>query len=273
MGLHQLLAALRDDLRRRCHATTFFARARFAPALAEHPGIESVLEVLDDTEPTTFAAREGILRALLLAHRASEGAEPTWAGILLVAFAPMLSALRRRLRGDAFTADELDGLVLEGFIDALERCPADARVVSRRLHLDTQRFVMRALVSEQRRIVEQWRLEDRARAEEGFVAFEWRTTPAELDDEERAELEELLRTLVADAVAEPRLELVIATRIWDRPLSDVVPANAASPARDYQRLKRERSRTLAQLRALFNERLSPTAGAPALDLSTLRAAS
>lgn len=275
MGLQRLLAALRDDLARRDHTTTFLSRRTGAPALAGHGSLSSVLAFLDDDTPETFAAREVVLRALLVEHRRSARVPPTstWASALLVAFAPMLGALRTRLRGDAFAPDELDQLVLDGFLAALARCPVNAPSLCWRLRHDTQRFVMRALVREQQRRVAQRILEDHARGNGAFLLFEWRGAPAELDDDERAELEVLLRSVVAGAVEEPRLEVVVATRLRGQPLHAVPGAERGRGDRGYERVKRERTRTLQQLRALLIERLSPPDGDLALDLSRLRAAS
>lgn len=279
MGLEQLLAALGGDLRQRRHVGAFLAGREREPALADHPTLTSVLRALDDARPETYPARDALLRALLAEHQ--RGASSVWAAALLVAFAPMLRVLRARLRGSAFSADELDQLVVFGFVEALGRCPVGAGSVCLRLRLDTHRYVMRALSGEQRERREHRALEERARGDEHFVFVGWRTRPDELDDEERGELEALLRALVGDelvagSVSEARLAVVIATRIRGEPLSDYLARTAAGRPTDpraYQRIKRERSRTLTVLRLLLTTRLSPTDGALALDLSRLREAS
>lgn len=276
MGLQHLLAALRDELRRRTHAATFHSRAKGNPVLADHPSLGALLEFLKDSSADTYAARDALLRALLVEHQrgaATPSQDSTWAGALLVAFSPMLRALRRRLRGEIFTPSELDALVLEGFLDSLHRCPVHARSVCGRLRLDTHRFVMRALLREQRRHSEQRALSECARGNHEFVVFEWRAEPGELEADEQEELEALLRALVAEAITKPRLELVIATRLRGRPLPSLVNGAGPGADREYQRLKRERTRTLAQLRELLRDRLSPSGGDLAFDLTQLRAAS
>lgn len=276
MGLQQLLRALRDDLRLRGHASTYLARRASSVALTAYLDLDAVVVALDDDAPETFAERELLLRALLTEHRRAARTPPhssTWAATLIVAFAPMLGALRGRLRGEALPPDELDQLVLEGFLDALERCPLEAASLCARLHFDTRRFVIRALVREQRRQVAQRALEARARQDDCLVLFEWRTRPAPLDAEEADELAELLRAVAGDAVAPSRLQVVISTRLHGRPLQELAGAEGGRSARGYARLKRERSRTLELLRPLLLARLSPPEGDLALDLMRPRAAS
>ena len=204
MGLHQLLGGLRDDLGRRSHVNAFHSRRAGVDLLSEYSTVDAVLSALGEDHRESFELREGLLRELLSEHRHAVSREirSIWGSALAIAFAPMLHAIRGRIRSKAFSPDDLDQLVIEGFLDALDRCPLDARIVCRRIHLDTRRFVIRAVLAEHRRIAIRARLADEAKRDMGFVPFEWRTKPVPLDDDERVELEELLRSLVGDAVAE-----------------------------------------------------------------------
>ena len=276
MGLHQLLARFRADLRRPGHSSNYLARRAGIPAFAPYSNLSALLLFLDERSAETFASREAILRALLDEHRRAARVPPptsAWAGALLVAFTPMLISLRGRLRGDALAKDELDQLVLEGFLDALTRCPLDAKGLCARLHLDTRRFVIRALVREQKRLGAARELETLATHDVELLVFDSPTHSHELDVDEQRELEELLRVVVGSAVTKERLDVVVATRLRGLPLWELSGAEGSRESRGYERLKRERSRTLELLRPLLFARLSPDDSTPALDLSRLRVAS
>jgi hypothetical protein len=195
----------------------------------------------------------------------------------LVAFAPMLRTLRSSIQGEPLPPSDLDQLVFEGFLQALARHPADAPRVSVRLRLDTRRFVLRTIQTEQRRTVNQRALEQRARGDRAFDLFAWKCRPSPLDQEECRELEALLRETVEGHLPDAKVELIAATRLRGERLRDLVARRLPAAAPDereseYQRLKRERHRTLAQLRRLLEQRLSPPEGTQALEPWSLREA-
>lgn len=268
MGLQEFFPALRAraDSSRDC--SVFDAARRREPALSEHHDLASVLAALDARDTNGFPARHALVRALVREQQHHGGS--FWATVLLVAFAPMLRTLRSSIQGEPLPPSDLDQLVFEGFLQALARRPADAPRVSVRLRLDTRRFVLRAIQAEQRRVVNQRALEQRARGDEAFDLFVWKCRPSALDQEECRELEALLRETVEGQLPDAKLELVAATRLRGERLRDLVTRRlpAAPPDEqesEYQRLKRERHRTLAQLRRLLEHRLSPPEGAVALE--------
>lgn len=268
MGLHELFPALRAHADSYRDCSVFDVARRREPALSEHRDLASVLVALDARDTSGFAARDALVRALVREQQRQGGS--FWATVLLVAFAPMLRTLRSSIQGEPLPPSDLDQLVFEGFLQALARHPADALRVSVRLRLDTRRFVLRAIQAEQRRTVNQRALERRARGDEAFDLFAWKCRPCALDQEECRELEALLRETVEDQLPDAKLELVAASRLRGERLRDLVTRRlpAAPPDEqesEYQRLKRERHRTLAQLRRLLEHRLSLPEGTAALE--------
>lgn len=276
MGLRRLCPALRDHAFSPRHCSYFQAACQREPTLGMHGNVGAVLEALDARYTDGPSDRESLVRALL--REQQRPGESYWATVLVVAFAPMLRALRSKIQGDALSPEDLDQLVLEGFLRALARRPLDAPRAVVQLRWDTHRFVFRSLQAEQRRIVNQRMLEQRARLDDAFELYTWKSLPMPLEDDERTELEALLRDTVAGDVSSAKLDVVVATRLRGAGLRELAlerPPDAGLEELEveYERLRRERLRTLRQLRALLALRLFPPDEELAPDSSSLRVAS
>lgn len=273
MSLRQLRNPLRDEVMSIKHENTFEeARAR-EPTLAAHASILSILAVMNDESERRYAEREALTRALVREQQERPG--PLWAGMLLIAYAPMLLRLRGRICGDAFGRDDLDQMAFEAFFEAVGRFPLDARPTRIAMYLrqDTQRAVFRRLRAEQKARLRLTVLEEEALAVEEFDLFASGANERALDDDEREELIELLVARVGDRIAPAKLEVVIATYLHGERLRDYVArhyGDLADDARElvYQRVKRERLRTLEKLRPLLGEGVSLPLGGPALRMQS-----
>ncbi len=276
MGLRRLCPALRDHAFSHRHCSHFRAACHREPALDAHRSVGAVLEALDARDADGAPDRESLVRALLREQQRT--GESYWVTVLVVAFAPMLRALRSKIQGDALSPEDLDQLVLEGFLRAVARRPLDAPRAVVQLRWDTQRFVFRSLQAEQRRIVNQRMLEQRARSDDAFELYAWKPQPMSIEDDERAELEALLRHTVAGDVSTAKLDVVVATRLRGAGLRELALERlpGAGPEElevEYERLKRERLRTLRRLKTLLALRLFPPDEELAPDSSSLRVAS
>jgi hypothetical protein len=187
----------------------------------------------------------------------------------------MLLRLRGRICGDAFGRDDLDQMAFEAFFEAVGRFPLDARPTRIAMYLrqDTQRAVFRRLRAEQQARLRLTVLEEKALAVEEFDLFASGANEQALDDDEREELIELLVARVGDRIAPAKLEVVIATYLHGERLRDYVArhyGDLADDARElvYQRVKRERLRTLEKLRTLLGEGVSLPLRGPALRMQS-----
>jgi hypothetical protein len=267
MGLERFTFAMGRIVGSSRERHLFEAAREREPVLRQHRDLCSVLATLSERDEQAALEREELVGALVREHQRSTSSY--WAMALLVAFAPMLRALRGRLRGTLFGPEELDQLVLEGFLEALRRHPGRSTSAAARLRSDTCRFVFRALEREAHRTRNQQELERCARGNAHFDLYLWRSAPSPMDADEQAEMEEMLRVAVGDELPSTKLEVVIATLLWRQPLTAYAGERARSgetPAGAYQRLKRERHRTLGRLRGLLTERLSPFEGELALGM-------
>lgn len=273
MGLRQLRDPLRDEVMSLKHEKTFEEARTREPTLAAHASILSVLAVMNDESERRYAEREALTRALVREQQERPG--PFWSAVLLIAYAPMLLRLRGRICGDAFARDDLDQMALEAFLEAVGRFPLTARPtrVAMYLRQDTQRAVFRRLRAEQQARLRLTVLEEEALAAEEFDLFASGANEQPLDDDEREELVAMLVARVGERVSAAKLEVIIATHLRGERLRDYVArrhADLADDAREvvYQRLKRERLRTLEKLRPLFGEDLSLPLPEPALPMQS-----
>jgi hypothetical protein len=139
MSISILIRRVKQDAER--HGATF-ERARVAnEALAAYGSLPDLIQALDYASRLTTGEREALLFAVLA--EAQKAPHPLWQGLLVHAFAPMLRRLRGSLAGD--DADELDQLVLSGFLEALASLPASTRAeyISVMLWRQTSRNVFR----------------------------------------------------------------------------------------------------------------------------------
>lgn len=271
MGLKQMRDPLRDEILSEKHVSTFEEARTREPALAAHASILSVLAVMNDESERRYAEREALTRALVREQQERPG--PFWSSVLLVAYAPMLLRLRGRIGGDAFARDDLDQMALEAFLEAVARFRLVDRPTRIAMYLrqDTQRAVFRRLRVEQQARTRLTVLEEAVEREADVDLFASPRSDEPLDDDERDELTALLRAKVGDRVPSARLDVVIATHLRGERLRDYVArthpdVDAASREAAYQRVKRERLRTLAKLRPLFGDGVSPAGEDGALPL-------
>jgi hypothetical protein len=217
--------------------------------------------------------KEELVRALV--HEYQRTRHRLWSGALTLAFLPLLHKLRARVIGDALSADDLDQAFLAAFL-AVASTLDTARVegyTCAALRSQTWKRVLRHVRLEQRardlfdsmdpndilRILPADAL-DFAEPDERSAprAAEWPETgrPPRPRVEPVPEVIDLLREIVGDKLARADLELVIATFLRGERLDAYVAArypHASKPrlAKEYQRLKRARSRAVTRLKPIL----------------------
>ncbi len=266
----QLFSGLRGEVRSSKHHARFAeARQRHA-AFANHHAIASVLGVLSGDASSLYAEKEALTRAVLAEHRV--GASTFWSAVVLVAYYPMLSRLRHRIRGDAFSGEDLDQLVVTSFLSVIADYPLDAGLdrTAMRLRQRTERLVFRVVCEEQdsRQIFRP-------------------TAPESIEDVERTDWPEgrvdgdarpFNATDAADAVSllvehagalldGETFDLVTATLICGHRIAAYLEAvlpdlTGDERRRIYQRVKRRHSRTLKRIRPALAHLVCPC-GEPA----------
>jgi hypothetical protein len=168
------------------------ARARHA-ALAPYDSVSEVLAAIDRGSRLSGERQDAVLFAVIEEMRL--GPSNLWPSLLVVAFAPMLVAVRAKMQRPR--CDDLDQRVLIAFIEAA-RCVQGARYVHRQLHFGVRR-----------RLYAEGGREHRARDVE---LFDDETYAADLfgkDREHKAEAAEILRALEAqwgEALCDAMLE-------------------------------------------------------------------
>jgi len=220
-------------------------------ALTVHPDVASVLAALSQDDEHSYPEREALTQAILAEHRTSHA--PLWASILIVAYYPMLCRLRLRLGSDVLAYDELDQLVVTAFLGALDDVPPAqcADRVAMRLRQHTKRRVFETLRKEH---------EEQRPGTDAFELHELDADPIDpvsldtIHDEAIFDLTLLLERAVKEGIPPGQLEVVAATVLRGEPLRSYVerisPDDDAERNRMYQRLKRQRTRTLNRVRAL-----------------------
>ncbi len=245
-ALRNDLERLRKDAVSARHQRAFEAGRAKQPVLAAHSSAASVLATLDDEAEGTYPAREALMRALILEHRAS-GA-PVWSTLLLGAFKPMLVRLRNRLVSDTVPGDELDQLVITAFLGALSEIPVTDRLPMRlRQRTERQVFAFLRKEREQRHPdIDVETLEDVEPDE---------PTVSEPTDAELYDLALLLQRAIAEGISTSGLDVVEATVLRRELLrayvDRIAPGEGVDRDRLYQRLKRQRSRAMQRLRELL----------------------
>lgn len=259
MGQRLIKIQLRDTALAKGHSALYDDARTRQPALAEHVSILSVLAVLAGTSEAQYPERDALTRALLAEQQRAP--HQLWTSALMLAYTPMFTRLRGRLISSAVDHDELDMLVMEAFLEAVQSYPlAKRRPGHTALYLrqDTQRAVFKLLKLEHRRAEATGELGD-----EDEIVLLGDVVASEVDPEveaaEHYEMAALLRARVGHAVSADALELIERTTIRGESLRDVVVAMHPGVTGDeleaaYQRAKRKRARALQRVREVFPER-------------------
>jgi hypothetical protein len=251
-GLRRMIERLRRETLAAPSGSFREAAAR-RPALAAHADLGSVLTALADETEESYPAREALTRAMLEEQR--EGGVSLWGSALLLAYYPMLSRLRRRLVTTTVTSDELDQVVVAAFLAAVGEVPLHLDRLPMRLRQRTERQVFAYLRKERE---EYYPRGDAGELDAMSAEYRQGLSPQRHDDT-LLDLSLLLERAVAQGVPPRSLEVVEATVLHRELLRSYVervgPEDEVERERTYQRLKRQRSRTLKRLRALL--RVSP----------------
>ena len=232
------------------------ARGRH-PALAVHQSIATVLGALELERRDAYAEKEALTRALIAEQQACSCS--FWASVLLVSYYPMLSRLRYRIFGNTLPDEDLDQLVVASFLSVVAEFPLQDKQDRTAMHLRqmTQRCVFRWIRQELREqkvvllldpgqiddLKDEAPLPDRGFWSPGHMAL--------LLDEDS--LRSLITSRFGDVVDRSKLDLVLSTMLQgeqlncqvDRLYPDTPPDERE---RIYQRLKRQRERTIGRLR-------------------------
>jgi hypothetical protein len=187
--------------------------------------------------------RDCLSRAVLREHRSRTS--PVWSELLVVAYYPMLSCLRYRVIREDVPGDDLDQLLLCAFlgtIESLSRLKEPNRIALH-LHRDTARALFLVLRRQRSEALDPEELEGLASG----------ATPSRsLEHAQACEFMagELRRTLARE-LADTTIEVLAATVLGfetSSSLAERLYGDGVSQSRAYQRIKRQRTRALDQLR-------------------------
>ena len=262
MKLFTIIAGLKEEVVSKRGARLFEMAKKEHPVLKDHAKVEEMLAMLDRDDPNDYPAKEAIIRVILTQHR--EGHDSFWSSLLIVVFGRMLCRLRGRVQPDDFDSDELDQMVLVSFLTAIKRVHLgnDHRLCMYIRQMTGRRFFNWLLEECQRRelvaFIEPVALSQNAPSAWPVPGMIKRTRARRLkhDAGEVEEMIDLLKARVGNAVDPKKLELVIATAIQGEKLRNYVRrlhgnSDQAALERTYQRVKKQRNRTIAQLREVF----------------------
>ena len=248
-GLRRMIERLRRETLGAASGSFREAAAR-RPALARHAELGSVLVELADETEESYPAREELTRALLEEQR--ESGDAVWSSALLLAYYPMLSRLRHRLVTTTVTSEELDQVVVASFLAAVAEVSLDLDRLPMRLRQRTERQVFAYLRKERD---EYYPRGDAAELDAMSAEYLQRLHP-QCHDDTFLDLSLLLERAVAQGVPPRSLEVVEATVLHREQLRSYVervgPEDEVERERAYQRLKRQRSRTIQRLRELLH---------------------
>lgn len=255
MDLRRMLNDLEAEVVREKHMERFEEARVRQPPLAPHRTAGAVVAALALYPSDHASTQDALCRCLVEEQR--DRPHPLWAAMLVVAFAPMLCCQRARLYRGALPADDFSQLVLTTFLHVVASFPM-AQPPGR-----TCVFLRQHTHDGLMRVLKTLRLEGGVvefRAPEDLAEVPVAAAPSLLstllgpspDDD----ADTLLETLVDSAnhvVGPGVLRLVRDTVIRRERLRDYVRrmypgAEGHEFVRIYQRLKRQRTRTLIRLR-------------------------
>ena len=211
MKLSSMRGPLRAELASARYQPVFEEARQRERRFGRHRNILSVIAALDPTSDEPYSEREGLTRALVREQR--RHAHGLWAAALLLAFVPMLSSLRGRIRHDELGGDDLDQLVVESFLEVPRR--RRARVAPKRTALwlkkETARVVFARIGERKRELARLEALGEVARNDEDFELFIGRAPTHYLTDDDREEVAELLTERFTGLISRARLAIVVDT--------------------------------------------------------------
>lgn len=261
------LSAIRSTLFksiRSPHAVSLWRGALDDPELESFATFEHALDELGCSAPERYPMRERLARFLIAQAQGSK--DPVWTAVLIVAFVPMLNRLRGGLRGRLFEREELDQIVVAAFVEVVASFPLEARGDRTAMYLrqDTRRAVLRVLTDEQRARAEQCALRDRAKVDREvnppreFNPFTESASGNEPNEEERWDLERLVRALLEKTRDARHADLICRTTVGGQSVASYVDelhpgTSGAERDRLYELFYRRRRRALERLRATIGD--------------------
>jgi hypothetical protein len=249
-ALRHMVQQLREGLLARSGREFHRAQGRHE-LLAGYADLAAVLAVLGQEREASYPEREALTRAMLAEHRTTGSAY--WSSALLVAYYPLLSRLRHRLVSDTVPREELDQVVVTAFLSALNELSP---------HELTDRLPMRLRQRTERQVFAYLRRERETHwplvEQDELGAVEPHRFPEV--NTQLLDLSRLLERAADEGLSSDGLAVLQATVVRRELLRSYVertgPTDEAERERTYQRLKRQRSRTMKRLRALL--RVSPS---------------
>ena len=218
-------------------------------------GVASILDSFADGSQENYPRREELTRAIVVKHQ-HERHNPLWGSLLVIAYYPMLSCLRHSLICQNLSCDDLDQIVIMAFLTVIAKIksPKKAKRLPFDLRQRTRRLVFAMLRDEWREQLDEPTSEVLALIQ----ASRLQSLRVEKTSRQREELSKVLCHLEnkAKGIQPDKLAVIDATVLRSQTLREYVDGRVApdvvsnSPdyKREYQRLKRCRTRTVRWLR-------------------------
>jgi hypothetical protein len=238
------------------HARAFAHGCARHPVLAQQGSVPAVLATMSEQGRERADLRSAITRAAILEHQA--GSRPLWASLLAVAYYPMISKMCQDIVSAEVTRRDVEQIVVECFLRAIDTLPAAEDRFSRTamyMRQLTRRAVFRHMAKLLRERKADEAIQETAAICPGFDPFEEAVPEPREDSNEVSEMERILLKKVGGVVDDDKLQLVGALVIRrQRPREYVAQRypggkTQADLARLCERVKRQRQRALAEIRA------------------------
>lgn len=203
---------------------------------------EALIAAIRDRRKAHEQERDRLTRAVIDLHR--EGPSRFWSSVMVVAYYPLLRRIRSKLAGGQLTSDDLDQLVIIGFLTTLSTAKLELyRHISIGLDQRTRRYVYNALGREfvhETNIDVFARVEPRSNARRGNNEEEGSVV-------EIVSLSRFLSRASKDGLSDSVLTVISATQ--DESLREYCERQGGSE-RVYQRMKKQRTRAMRRLRVM-----------------------
>lgn len=253
-GIRQLASLLKAEITSPRHRERWEIAQRRHPMLRRVADIQVVLRVLGNLKRADLRYKDILTRAIIAEHKANPG--PFWTAVLLLIYSPMLGGLRARIFGNAFDREDLDQLVVDAFLSAARVFPLTERRSRTFLFLKyfTSQQVFRVIRTRQKEIKQQHQLITLAQRFDEFDLFG--EVDSDESDVDRDDMAEFLTKIASGREPSDNLNLIIDTVIYRKKLTDYVAEkfpcdDPEQQERVYQRIKKQRCRSLGRLRALL----------------------